>query len=83
MPIVKLTLFLRYADWLTCHYERFSVFVLQYHWSVLFKHAVCLFFVNIVIHICCCVHCVVKFEVCNLDFLRKNQRAADEANVLK
>ena len=28
MLIVKLTLFLRYADWLTCHFKRFSIFVL-------------------------------------------------------
>ena len=29
MFIVKLTLFFRYADWSTCHFERFSIFVLQ------------------------------------------------------
>ena len=25
--VVKLTLFLRYPDWLTFHFERFSIFV--------------------------------------------------------
>ena len=29
MLITKLTLFLRYADWLTCRFERFSIFILQ------------------------------------------------------
>ena len=35
--IMNVTLFLRYADWLTCHFERFSIIVLQIGWLVLSK----------------------------------------------
>ena len=32
MVTVKLTVFLRNADWSTCHFERFSIVVLQCDW---------------------------------------------------
>ena len=37
MFIAGLRLFSRYADWSTCHFKRFSIFVLQRDWSVLSK----------------------------------------------
>ena len=37
MFIVKLTLFFHYVDWSMCHFEPFSIFVLQCAWLVLSK----------------------------------------------
>ena len=39
MLIAKLTLFLHNADWLTCHFKLFSLFVVQWDWLVLPKHS--------------------------------------------
>ena len=39
MLTVKLPLFLRYADWFTCHFKRFSILDLQCDWLVLSKQS--------------------------------------------